>query len=30
MKQNNDNILFNARGFMGNYYDYMANGSCKT
>jgi hypothetical protein len=30
MKQNNDNILFNARGVMGDYYDYMANGSCKT
>lgn len=30
MKQNNDNILFNARGVMGNYYDYVENGSCKT
>lgn len=30
MKQNNDNILFNARGFMGDYYDYMVYGSNKT
>lgn len=30
MKQNNDNILFNARGVMGDYYGYMANCSCKT